>query len=142
MPVPPFAIGRIFETSAVRSTDEKTGTPLVTPCNTVPLVPTTVAAEFEVAAYKTPLGVNPVRLPCADVPVIVIVLLPASPLRLIPLPAAKLIVSLLLPAAISVPLIENVLKIFCADPVSLFVIVAPEILIPDPPVKVTAPVSP
>ena len=65
-----------------------------------------------------------------------------SGVNVIPVPDAKVKVSVLLDAAIDVESDLIVLKIFWDDPVSLLVIVRPETEMPVPAAKVSAPVLP
>ena len=141
-PVPPLTMGRIPVTSDDKLTAEKTGAPLVMPCNTVPVDPTAMLpADLLLVAYKTLFVVNPANDPEALL-VIVIVFVLEFPVKSIPEPAAKLMVSLFEFAAIVVEPMVKFLKISCADPVSELVMVVPEIEMPDPAVNETFPVAP
>lgn len=117
-----------------------------------------------VSQTVVPLSVQPETFKSPPTPVTVTFLLVASVVKVMPVPEAKVKVSVLLPTAISdCPETEIVLKIFWPEPVSelvmvlpeteiplpavsevipLLVMVSPEMEMPEPAVKESAPVDP
>lgn len=104
----------------------------------VPIPTESVEVERDI---EVPESVHPPAESREEVAIVNFLLVVSGVIEM-PVPAAKVRVSVFEPAEKEVEPTVTVLKIFCEEPVSSLVIVSPEMLIPVPAVKVKAPVLP